>query len=154
MVFNAGWIKGLPYIYTINDSNTDEISGVNYDLASSLANKCNFSLHLDQVDVYGALQSDGSWTGIVEKLMTKKLDLGIADISITIERANVIDFSIGIHDTEYVLFMRQSGQVLQWKTFIQVFSPGFWCCMISFIISLTIFLCIIKISSSGTNIND
>jgi hypothetical protein len=150
-VLKAGWRDGPPFVYTTNESTTGEqtISGVNYDLAISLANLCNFSLQLEKVDVYGALQSDGTWTGIVKKLQTKELDIGIADISHTMERAQVIDFSIGISETHYVLFMRMTKQVLQWNTFIDVFSSGFWYCLITFVTSLTVFLCIIKINGLG-----
>ena len=147
----AGWRDGPPFVYTTNNSSNGEqnISGVNYDLAISLANLCNFSLQLEKVDVYGALQADGSWTGIVRKLQTKELDIGIADISHTMERAKVIDFSVGICNTHYVLFMRVSKQVFQWMTFISVFSNGFWFCLITFVTSLTVFLCIIKVNGLG-----
>ena len=150
----AGWRDGPPFVYhdhITNDSTNGEqnISGVNHDLAISLANLCNFTLQLEKVDVYGAKQPNGSWTGIVKKLQTKELDIGIADISHTMERAKVIDFSIGIADTHYVLFMRVSKQVLQWLTFINVFSKGFWFCLITFVTSLTVFLCIIIVTGFG-----
>ena len=152
-VLKAGWRDGPPYVYSINDSTTGEriISGVNYDLTLSLANLCNFSVQLEKVDVYGSKQPNGSWTGIVKKLQNKELDIGIADISHTMERAEVIDFSIGISDSYYVLFMKTSNQALQWLTFIDVFSKGFWFCLITFITSLTVFLCIIKITGFGKN---
>ena len=158
-VLNAGWRIGPPYIYQTsgnkhsNDSN-DNITGVNYDLAFSLARLCNFSLHLEEVDVYGALQEDGNWTGLVEKLRTHVLDIGIADMSITKERADVIDFSIGIQNSEYVLFMKASGEVIKWLTFKEVFSDGFWYCLLTCVISLTIFLCFIQISTLGKKINN
>ena len=121
-------------------------------MAVSLANLCNFSLQLEEVDVYGALQDDGSWTGIVEKLRTHELDIGIADISITKERAEVIDFSVGLLNAEYVLFMKTSGEVIKWLTYIEVFSDGFWFCLLTCIIILTIFLCFVKIFTMGKNI--
>ena len=151
IILKAGWREGAPFIYQVNDTKISkvEISGVNYDLAKSLSRIFNFTLELEEVDVYGALQLDGNWTGIVEKLRTHQLDLGIADISITIERAEVIDFSVGLQNTEYVLFMKSSEQALQWMTFIDVFSVGFWSCLITFIITLTLFLSIMQIYGLG-----
>ena len=151
ITLKAGWRDGAPFIYQVNDTKNSklELSGVNYDLAKSLSRIFNFTLELEEVDVYGALQLDGNWTGIVEKLRTHQLDLGIADISITIERDEVIDFSVGLQNTEYVLFMRSSEQALQWMTFIDVFSVGFWSCLITFIVTLTIFLSIIQIYGLG-----
>ena len=153
IVLKAGWREGAPFLYTVNHTKSSklEISGVNYDLAKSLSELCNFTLDLKEVDVYGALQLDGTWTGIVERLRTNQLDLGIADISITSEREKVIDFSVGLHNTEYVLFMKSSEQVWQWMTFIDVFSNGFWSCLITFVITLTVFIAIMQIYGLGKN---
>ena len=106
-------------------------------------------MDLKEFDVTGALKLDRSWTGIIESLRTNQLDLGIAGMSITNERAKVIDFSVGLHDTEYVLFMKSSEQVLQWMTFIDVFTNGFWSCLITFVITLTVFIAIMQIYSLG-----
>ena len=151
IVLKAGWREGAPFLYTVNHTKNSklEISGVNYDLAKSLSELCNFTLDLKEVDVYGALQLDGTWTGIVERLRTNQLDLGIADISITSEREKVIDFSVGLYNTEYVLFMKSSKQVWQWMTFIDVFSNGFWSCLITFVITLTVFIAIMQMYSIG-----
>ena len=144
-VLKAGWTDEPPFIYTTNISNKGEtLSGVNYDLAISLANMCNFTLQFERIDVYGSLQ-EGNWTGIVKKLHNKELDIGIASFTRTFERDKVIDFSIGIHTHYYVLFMKTSKEVVQWMTFINAFSKAFWFCLITFVTSLTVFLCIIKI---------
>ena len=146
----SGWIEGLPYIYIKNDSTGDSIAGVNYDLSVALAKQCNFTLSFEKIDVYGALQEDGSWTGLMKKLINKDLDIGIADLSITFERANEIDFSIGIHNSEYALFMKiKTSEPLRWETFTEGFSSGFWYCLVTLVISLTIFLCIMKLSLNG-----
>ena len=143
----AGWTAAAPFMYLVHDTRKSkrELSGANYDLAKSLSRILNFTLEMEEVDVYGALQLDGTWTGIVEKLRTKQLDLGIADMGISIERANVIDFSVGLQDVEFVLLMKSSEQALQWMTFIDVFSVDFWPCFITFIFTLTIFLSILQI---------
>lgn len=151
ILLKAGWREGAPFLYTVNHTKSSklEISGVNYNLAKSLSELFNFTMDLKEVDVYGALQLDGTWTGIVERLRTNQLDLGIADISITMEREKVIDFSVGLYNTEYVLFMKSSDQAFQWMTFIDVFSNGFWSCLITFVITLTVFIAIMQIYSLG-----
>ena len=132
IVMKAGWTTAAPFIYQVNDTKNLklELSGVNYDLAKSLSRILNFTLEMEEVDVFGDLQLDGTWTGIVEKLRTKQLDLGIADMHITIERAKVIDFTVGLQQEEFVLWMKSSEQALQWMTFIDVFSVEFWSCFI------------------------
>ena len=104
---------------------------------------------MEEVDFFGSLQLDGTWTGIVEKLRAKQLDLGIVDMAVTFERANVIDFSVGLQDEEFVLIMKSPEQALQWMTFIGVFSVGFWPCFITFISTLTIFLSTLQIYGLG-----
>ena len=153
-IIKAGWISKPPFVYTVRgdinvSQSDDKLTGVFYDLAVSLANLCNFSLQLEQDNVYGVLQDDGSYTGLVEKLRIKELDIGIADLSGTQERTHVIDFSVGLLNSEYALFMKSSGEVLKWTTFKAVFDNGFWYCVTTCIISLTTFLCLINISSWG-----
>ena len=146
----SGWIVGLPYIYMKDVSTGTNIAGVNYDLSVALAKECNFSLSFERIDVYGAEQKDGSWTGLMKRLINKEIDIGIADLSITFERAEQIDFSVGIHDSEYALFMKiKTSEPLRWETFTEAFSNGFWFCLFTLIISLTIFLSIMKFSSNG-----
>ena len=146
----SGWIVGLPYIYMNDNSTEANIAGVNYDLSVELAKECNFTLSFEKIDVYGAEQKNGSWTGLMKKLINKDLDIGIADLSITFERAQQIDFSVGIHDSEYALFMKiKTSEPLRWETFTEAFSNGFWFCLFTLIISLTIFLSIMKFSSNG-----
>ena len=152
-VLTVGWIERLPYVYTSNDYNNGGISGINYDIASSLALQCNFSLELQEFNTYGVLQDDGRWTGLVEKLRTKKLDLEIASMIITKERAEVIDFSIGLQNFEFTLFMGRSNEEVQWKTFVNAFSNQFWVCLIFSIIVLTMYLCTIKKFSLGKKID-
>ena len=127
-----------------NFKNEVKITGLNYDLANILAQRCNFSLQLEEVDLYGSMQDDGSWTGLIEKLMMGDLDMGIADVSITKERASVVDFSIGFQRSEYVLYMRRPGAAWKLQTFYEGFSTGFWLCLMATIISLTVFLCFVS----------
>ena len=147
----AGWTAAAPFIYqtNLNKKSKLELAGVNYDLAKSLSSTLNFTLEMKEVDVFGALQLDGTWTGIVEKLRTKQLDMGIANMDVTIDRAKVIDFSVGLQDVEFALFMKSSEQALQWMTFVDVFSVEFWSCFITFIVTLTICLSIIQIYELG-----
>ena len=151
IVMKAGWTAAAPFMYLVNDTQKSEreLSGVNYDLAKSLSSILNFTLEMEEVDFFGSLQLDGTWTGIVEKLRTKQLDLGIVDMAVTFERANVIDFSVGLQDEEFVLIMKSPEQALQWMTFIGVFSVGFWPCFITFIFTLTIFLSTLQIYGLG-----
>ena len=153
-VLKSGWVEGLPYVYTMHNSTADTIAGVNYDIAVELAKQCNFTLQFEKTDVYGAEQNDKSWTGLMQKLIKKEVDIGIADLSITFERSEVIDFSVGIHNSYYVLFMRvKTKEPLRWTTFTEVFSGGFWSCLLTFVISLTIFLCIVETSTMGKELN-
>ena len=73
-VLKAGWKVGKPFMYVNeaqNGANKDNpnITGVNYDLVQSIANRCNFGVQLESVDKWGNLLDNGTWTGIVDKLM-------------------------------------------------------------------------------------
>lgn len=155
-VLKAGWTFNLIFNYyngTYHNINNGQqhLTGVNYEVAQSLANRCNFSMRLEEFDAYGTKQNNGSWTGIVGKLINNELDIGIADLSVTTGRRDVIDFSVGIINTEFLLFMQKPENGLQGmrETFIEVISNRFWFCLITSIFSLSITLFMIKMCDIG-----
>lgn len=151
-IIKAGWVEGVSDIYTyIYNDGSIGIGGPNYELFGDLARRCNFTFDLIRKNVIGAEAKDGSWTGLIKGLITKDLDIGVSDFVITYERSQQIDFSIGIRKTKFALFMKASKSNLNWETFTEVFSNGFWRSLLALIITLAIFLSITRLSSNGKN---
>jgi hypothetical protein len=45
-----------------------------------------------KADSYGSKSANGSWTGMVALVSRREADIGIADLTSTSERSNVVDF--------------------------------------------------------------
>ena len=144
-IIKAGFVEGVSDIY----SSYGSVRGPNYELFVELARRCNFTLDLIRKNVIGTEAKDGSWTGLIKGLIAKDLDIGVSDLVITYERSQQIEFSIGIRKTKFALFMKAGKSNLNWETFTEVFSNGFWISLLTLIITLAIFLCITRLSRNG-----
>ncbi|KAL2085941.1 hypothetical protein ACEWY4_019261 [Coilia grayii] len=73
----------------------DRYEGFCVDMLRELAEilKFKYRIHLVGDGVYGVSGANGTWTGMVGELMTRKADLAVAGLTITAEREKVIDFS-------------------------------------------------------------
>ncbi|XP_077578926.1 glutamate receptor ionotropic, kainate 4 isoform X1 [Stigmatopora nigra] len=80
---------------------------------------------------YGAPGANGTWSGMVGELISRKADLAVAGLTITAEREKVIDFSkpfmtLGISIMYRVHLGRRPG----YFSFLDPFSPGVWLFML------------------------
>jgi len=56
-------------------------------IASEL--NCTWSLDPSKDGLFGATKEDGTWNGIIGELIRGELDISLADLSVTSERARV-----------------------------------------------------------------
>ena len=56
-------------------------------IASEL--NCSWSLDPSKDGLFGATNEDGTWNGIIGELIRGELDISLADLSVTSERARV-----------------------------------------------------------------
>jgi hypothetical protein len=161
-ILKAGWIYSRPYIYfegqfsdprgshgVYIDGNYPNLTGMFYDIAQSLAHHCNFTMELQEVKEFGVRHNDGTWTGIIEMLRKRELDIGIVDITPTKERSTVADFSIGLRSSDFILLQATSKHSFNWKIYKNVFSDIFWICLCLSIFSLTTCLFLIQFCTMG-----
>ncbi|XP_048121766.1 LOW QUALITY PROTEIN: glutamate receptor ionotropic, kainate 4 [Alosa alosa] len=111
----------------------DRYEGFCVDMLRELADilKFNYRIRLVADGVYGVSGANGTWTGMVGELMTRKADLAVAGLTITAEREKVIDFSkpfmtLGISIMYRVHIGRRPG----YFSFLDPFSPGVWLFML------------------------
>jgi len=85
-----------PLWLIVNKTAAQPYSGVVWDLLTLLSTTANFTFDLSlQADgEYGVPQADGSWNGAVGALIAGKADLVAAALSVTYERAKVIDYTM------------------------------------------------------------
>ncbi|XP_070290453.1 glutamate receptor ionotropic, kainate 4-like [Salvelinus sp. IW2-2015] len=123
----------------------ERYEGFCVDMLRELAELLHFSYHLRLVadGVYGVPSANGTWTGMVGELISRKADLAVAGLTITSEREKVIDFSkpfmtLGISIMYTAHMTRRPG----YWSFLDPFSPGVWLFMLLayLIVSCVLFL--------------
>ncbi|KAK1156006.1 glutamate receptor ionotropic, kainate 4-like isoform X1 [Acipenser oxyrinchus oxyrinchus] len=111
----------------------ERYEGFCVDMLKELADilKFNYKIQLVGDGVYGVSEANGSWTGMVGELISRKADLAVAGLTITAEREKVIDFSkpfmtLGISIMYRMHLSRRPG----YFSFLDPFSPGVWLFML------------------------
>ncbi|XP_052385649.1 glutamate receptor ionotropic, kainate 4-like isoform X2 [Oncorhynchus keta] len=111
----------------------ERYEGFCVDMLRELAELLHFSYRLRLVadGVYGVPSANGTWTGMVGELISRKADLAVAGLTITSEREKVIDFSkpfmtLGISIMYTAHMTRRPG----YWSFLDPFSPGVWLFML------------------------
>ncbi|XP_004417279.1 PREDICTED: glutamate receptor ionotropic, kainate 4 [Odobenus rosmarus divergens] len=111
----------------------DRYEGFCVDMLKELAEilRFNYKIRLVGDGVYGVPEANGTWTGMVGELITRKADLAVAGLTITAEREKVIDFSkpfmtLGIS----ILYRVHMGRKPGYFSFLDPFSPGVWLFML------------------------
>ncbi|XP_029536260.1 glutamate receptor ionotropic, kainate 4-like [Oncorhynchus nerka] len=111
----------------------ERYEGFCVDMLKELADilKFKYCINLVGDGVYGVSGTNGTWTGMVGELISRKADLAVAGLTITAEREKVIDFSkpfmtLGISIMYRVHLGRRPG----YFSFLDPFSPGVWLFML------------------------
>ncbi|KAM6970057.1 glutamate receptor ionotropic, kainate 4-like [Aplochiton taeniatus] len=138
-----------PYVMLRSDhqrlEGNERYEGFCVDVLRELAELLRFSYRLELVadGVYGVAEANGTWTGMVGELISRKADLAVAGLTITSGRQQVIDFSkpfmtLGISIMYRAHVARRPG----YFSFLDPFSPGVWLFMLLayLIVSCVLFL--------------
>ena len=93
------------------------------DLLEMLKSQLNFTYTITKpADLaYGTL-INGSWNGVIKELDENNIDLAICDLTVTKERAEVVDFTVGLIKIANKLYMKKPERDFSWTTFIDVFN--------------------------------
>lgn len=70
---------------------------------------------------YGRLDGKNKWSGLMRKLWKKEADLGVAALTITNQRLDVVDFTLPLITAKTkLIFRRQDGSEVKWFAYFQV----------------------------------
>ncbi len=132
------------------------VSGAMPDMLSALQDKLNFTRQLRAApdQDYGSLNPDGTWTGIVSMLKDGVIDVSTAGLTITAERSEVVDFTLGhIADSATVIIRNPSlhggdRKALTFVAYAMVFPISVWMLILA---TMTLFcLCYLALKPKGT----
>ena len=68
---------------------------------------------------WGALQADGSWTGMVHRLQTQQVDIAATDFTVTRARSDVITFAQPITQIYHSLFIQNPSGTFNYMAYIE-----------------------------------
>ena len=85
---------------------------------------------------WGAIQTDGSWNGMVKLLANQDIDIAVTDFTITHERSAVMTFATPITQIYHSLFIKNPSESFNFMAYIE---PMDWLAWVSlFVILLTL----------------
>ena len=116
--------------------------GIYPEIFEELRSLLNFtySLKLPSHGAFGSKLPNGSWTGIVNCLMTDECDVGVAEMAKTVNRLEVISFSRKIRIITYELFVKSNKESFKLLAYIAPVRDLLWLIIILFCVTTPISL--------------
>ena len=121
-----------------------EIKGIYADIFFALQDILNFTFVVTKPpdEQWGAIQSDGTWTGFVRELQDERADVAVTDITITVARSNVITFAQPITEIYHSLFIKNPMGTFNFKAYVETLKYMSWLFVGLFCILAPTTLCI------------
>ncbi|CAL7936743.1 unnamed protein product [Xylocopa violacea] len=112
-----------------------------------LSRALNFTIELTNfMPAYGSWDKQGqSWTGVIGEVASNRVDLGVAEFSMTNHRLNAVDFTLPLivsHNRIY--FKKPDGSIVHWSAYLKTFHAKTWTAIICLIVTTPILLTVIK----------
>ena len=136
LALNPGWAE------FIRDENNNTIvgsKGLFQDLLFYATDNLNLTIQTVEVPMVATLFPNGSWNGGLGLLQQKKADVFSPGAGITAQRAEYIDYSIGIHRQPITLHAAiQKGITLNMWVFVRVFGHYQWLVFITMLLLIAL----------------
>lgn len=118
--------------FVMHDSSSKRgYKGYCIDLMDAIADLGNFDYTIMEADEHGQIDEDGTWNGVVRKLIDKEADIGLGTMQVMAERETVIDFSVPYYDlvgiSVLMLLPRTKNSLFK---FLTVLETDVWFCIL------------------------
>ena len=124
VVMRIAALESVPYITAMipiqGQPGYFQMEGMNAEVFFALQEIMNFTITLIQPPdmQWGALQSDGSWSGIVHLLQTQQVDFA-TDFAVTHARTEVISFALPIRHIYHSLFIQNPSSTFNYLAYVE-----------------------------------
>ena len=110
------------------------MDGMFAEVYFSLQEIMNFTFTLIQPPdmQWGALQPDGSWSGIVNLLQTQQVDFAASDFTVTRARSEVISFALPITQIYHSLFIQNPSGTFNYMAYFEPLHYLTWIAVLIF----------------------
>lgn len=124
-------------------SDLNNYSGIAIEVVKRLSKIFKFKLKIVSPGdkQFGVLQTNNSWTGLIGLLVRNEADIGVTALSITVSRAQVVDFTRAYYVETAAILLRIPEEVQNYFAIFEPFSAGVW-----FLLSATMIILIFLIT--------
>ncbi|XP_060526726.1 ionotropic receptor 25a isoform X2 [Cylas formicarius] len=133
VVYKVVTVEQKPFI--IRDEKAPKgFTGYCIDLIDEIADILHFDYEIEAVSdgLFGNMDENGKWNGIVKDLMDKKADIGLGSMSVMAERENVIDFTVPYYDLVGItILMKVPETPTSLFKFLTVLETEVWLCILA-----------------------
>ena len=137
IVMTNSWFEQYPFVVYNKDESGDikDTAGYYTDLLSQLATNLNFTIkHIPARHGWGARTKNGTWNGLMGKLVSKEIDMS-AHFGISLMRQNAVDFCWPTFIKKVTLITSKPSQAkLNVWAYVQIFPISAWAVGISCIV--------------------
>lgn len=130
----------------LNRTGNDRIEGYCVDLLEELSIVLGFKFELVQApnNAYGTIKN-GEWNGMIRELLDRKVDIAIADLTITSARQSAVDFTLPFMNLGIsILFKKPDEAPPDLFSFLKPFSVEVWIYMATAFLGVSLLLYIIS----------
>ncbi|XP_045465403.1 ionotropic receptor 25a-like [Harmonia axyridis] len=133
LVYRVVVAEQIPFVF--RDENSKKgYSGYCIDLMDKIGEVLRFEyeIQLATGNVFGNMDEQGKWNGLIKDLMDKKADIGLGSISVMAERENVIDFTVPYYDLVGITILMKVPRVpTSLFKFLTVLENEVWMCILA-----------------------
>lgn len=118
-----------PFAYYEWENGERKLYGSEVEMIKILSEMFGFEVEFveDPVEsMWGALLPNGTWTGIVGKVSRNEADIGMGDLSITLNRMQVVDYTLPYHAEPNALIYPKPLPKSRLAVIVQPFSISLW----------------------------
>jgi len=119
-------------------TNIENYSGIAIEVVRHLRNIFNFKLKMVRTKdgQFGALTANNSWTGMMGALVKGEADIGVTALSITMARAQAIDFTRAYYVETAAILLRIPEEIQNYFAIFEPFSTQVWFLLLTTILIL------------------
>ncbi|KAJ9585426.1 hypothetical protein L9F63_002773 [Diploptera punctata] len=146
ITLRATTITSQPTVVLIEDeTGIQSVSGYLGDIWTTVENSLNFTTAFMKANAFGVKRND-TWNGMIQDLLMNSADIAISQLTITLDRLQVVSFTAPILHDRYEFFLRKpKSSEITWKEFLEPFSTGLWFTVCGAIVFLSLILTAVNV---------
>ncbi|XP_023223664.1 glutamate receptor ionotropic, delta-1-like [Centruroides sculpturatus] len=122
-----------PVLMTLDETETKITDGMHFHVFKAIQEKLKFrySLVKPMPESFGYLTENGSWTGLVEKLVNKNADMAFNGLFLNPTRFAAVEFTTPLEFQTAVFSIKAPERIPNWISIIKPFGLDMWIAILS-----------------------